>query len=240
MELIKRVFTKEDSVFAGFTNRHGGVSQAPFNSLNLGLHVGDNEESVIKNRKILLSELEVVKLTWMEQTHSDNIKVVNKIGEVKNTDSLITNKPKLALIVMVADCIPILFYDPVEKVIAVAHAGREGGFKNIAGKVILKMQEEFACVSKNILVSLGPSIQKTCYELEDKIIGIFKEKWGSQYIVNQKYLDLQGLNKDQLLKAGVYNKNINISNICTHCNSDYFSYRRNNKTGRFVGIIVLR
>lgn len=237
---VNKIFLGNNKILAGFTNKHGGVSDVPFNSFNLGFHVDDNEKDVTKNRQLLMQELETDKLAWMKQIHSDNIKIVNKAGKISMTDGLITNKSGLALMVMVADCIPILFYDPTQKVVAVAHAGREGSFKNISGKLIVKMQKNFRCNPQNILVSLGPAIQKTCYKVDKKIINTFQKKWGMQYIFNENYLDLQKLNKNQLLKVDILKNNIKISNICTHCDKNYFSYRRDKVTGRFAGVIVLK
>ena len=176
----------------------------------------------------------------MEQVHSDTVKIVDESNEIKETDAIITNKPRLTLVVMVADCIPVLFYDPVNKVIAVAHVGRVGVFKNIIEKTILKMQEKFNSDVENILVSVGPSIKSCCYEVGEDIISATKEKFGKQYIKNKKFLDLPDITLGQLLKSGVIKNNIEIINKCTACNEDYFSYRRNKKTGRCVGVIMIK
>ncbi len=230
-------------VVAGFTNRWGGVSKSPYDNLNLALHVGDKREDVLENRKLLAKELGVDQenFVWMNQVHSDKIKTIAKGGEVLRTDGLITTQPGLALIVLVADCIPILFYDFKQKAIAVTHAGRKGSFLNIAGKTVLRLEKEFNSNPQDIKVFLGPSIQKACYKIDQNTIQRFEKRWGKKYIYNETNLDLPLLNQDQLLKVGVKKKNIFVNKICNHCDRNYFSYRRaeNNQTGRFVGIIKL-
>jgi copper oxidase (laccase) domain-containing protein len=94
--------------------------------------------------------------------------------------------------------------------------------------------------SSPIKVFLGPSIQKTCYEVGQNIIGAFKNKWGDEYVYQLKYLDLPLLNQTQLMSAGVLKKNITVSDTCTHCDSNYFSYRPEEKTGRFAGVTMLK
>lgn len=225
---------------AGFNNRWGGVSKKPFDDFNLGLHVGDRKAYVLKNRQILKEFIGSNKLAWMEQVHSNKISIVKKPGERKRADGLITNHKNLILMVMVADCIPVLFYDRKQKIIAVAHAGRQGSFQNISGEIIKKMKEEFNCRPENILASLGPSIKKQCYQVEEKITLEFKKRWGEKFLEKNNTLDLPLLNKSQLLIAGVPEENIGLSDICNHCDKNYFSYRRDKKTGRFAGVIMLK
>jgi YfiH family protein len=239
---LRKCFENKQNVLAGFTSRWGGVGIAPFDNFNLASYVGDNDDDVFKNRELLTKELgiDIANLAWMNQIHLDSIKTVSGGGEVLNSDGLITKRQDLALLVLVADCIPILFYDPVQKVIAVAYAGREGSFKNISGKMILKMQEEFHSVPEDVLVSLGPSIKKCCYKVNKSLIKKFENRWGSECIYNSINLDLPLLNKNQLLEKGILEKNIKISDTCTYCNNNYFSYRRQQKTGRFAGVITLK
>ena len=230
------------TIIAGFTTRWGGVSEIPFDNFNLAVHVGDDKKSVLQNRDLLVKELGIENkdIVWMNQIHSDNIQIVEYGGEVLQTDGLITKRRGLVLLVLVADCIPILFYDAVKEIVAVVHAGREGTFQNISGKMITKFKKEFNSNSEDVQVFFGPSIQKKCYEVGKNIVKEFKDKWGVKYIYNTTNLDLPLLNKDQLLQEGVLVENIKLSRICNHCDENYFSYRRNQKTGRFAGIIFLQ
>ena len=238
---INRVLDNQN-ILAGFTTRWGGMSEAPFNDFNLALHVGDDQKAVWQNRKLLAQKLriDVENIVWMNQVHSNNIQLVEHGGKILQTDGIITNRQGFALLVLVADCIPILFYDKVQKVVAVAHAGREGSFQNISGKMIERFKKEFKSNPKNIKIFLGPSIQKECYRVNKDIVEDFKNKWGRKYIYKDNNLDLPLLNKNQLLQEGVLRKNIELSKICNHCNKNYFSYRRHQKTGRFAGVIVLK
>lgn len=176
----------------------------------------------------------------MEQIHSSIVRDVQDNKNAQRCDGLITNKINTPLMVMVADCIPILFYDKIKRVIAVAHAGREGTFQNISAKTIDKMINDYGCEAKNIEVQLGASIQKCCYEVSIELATQTKRKFGKQF-VNNRNIDLQAINQQQLLQKGIKIKNIEISQICTKCsNQNYFSYRNDKSCGRFAGIIMLR
>jgi len=244
--MIEAFFNSND-ILALFTDRSGGVSKPPYDSLNVAFHVGDKVADVIKNRSILADNLNIniKNLIYMDQIHSNFIKIVNNslINKNENCDALITDKKEIALMVMVADCIPILMYDNTKRVVAAIHAGRNGTFQEIAKKSVLKMQEAFGVNTKDILVSFGPSIHKCCYEVSKDLADFAIKSFGTQYVdIRNKhfFIDLQTLNFDQLISAGIDKKNIEISPICTSCDKRYFSYRRDKTTGRFAGVIMLR
>jgi len=221
-----------------FTDRHGGVSTPPYDSLNLAFHVGDNKASVIKNRTILQNKLNLQNIIWMEQVHGNSVQTIfsPQPEPIPACDAIITSQPNIALAVMVADCIPILMFDPKRHIIAAVHAGRNGTFLQIASKTVEVMQKEFGCVPADIQVIMGPSIHSCCYEIGNELVAIVEKNFGKNYL-NGRMLDLQKLNRDQLIKANVKKDNIKISSICTCCDSNYFSYRREGTTGRFVGVI---
>jgi YfiH family protein len=174
----------------------------------------------------------------MDQVHENKVCIVGD-DEVYKCDALVTNKTKTPLMIMSADCIGILFYDSVKKVIAVAHAGRNGTFLNISSNVIQALENEFSSNPSDIKVVLGPSIQKCCYEVLPEMVEIVRQNFGEEFC-DGRNIDLQGINKKQLLDVGLKEKNINISSICTKCNGkDYFSYRNDKNCGRFAGIIEL-
>ncbi len=180
------------------------------------------------------------KLQYMNQIHSNIVYDISEGINPQECDALITNQKNTPLMVMVADCIPILFYDKNKKVIAVAHAGRNGTFLNITSKVIEKMKNLYNCEPKDIEVMMGASIQKCCYEVSQELADITLKNFGKEF-VEKRYINLQGINKKQLLKVGILEKNIKISPICTKCsNQNYFSYRKDNQCGRFAGILMLR
>jgi len=231
----------ENKLLFTISNRYGGVSKAPYESLNLALHVKDSPKDVLENRALLSKKHNFVleNLIYMEQTHSSNISIIkdSSINKIKNCDALITNVKNIPLMVMVADCIPILVYDPKKEVIAVIHAGRNGTFNEISKKTIIKMKDEFGCLDDDILVHLGASIGLCCYEVGEEIAQIvddrFKEKRDKSW-----YLDLHSMNILQLKSIGI--KNIEVSQTCTCCDKNYFSYRREGVTGRFSGLLMIR
>lgn len=214
---------------------------------NLAFHVGDNELHVIKNHALLALELEYDKnsLIHMKQIHSDIVHVVTDedFSTPPICDALITNKKKTPLMVMVADCSPVLFYDNEKKVIAAVHAGRQGAFKNIVKNVIESFVNDFGSNTKNIHVSVGASIGVCCYDVGSEIYYEAK-KLGLEYAIEQKdgsfYLDVNKIVKTQLLTCKVKEENIEFLDECTCCNTDkYFSYRAKKETGRFAGVIFL-
>ena len=222
----------ENRVFYTFTDENDG---------NLAFHVEDNEINVIKNRKNLALKLgyNYEDLVYMNQVHSANIIVVDENSPklVDNCDSIITRSKNLPLMVMVADCIPILMFDEVKGVIAAIHAGRNSTFLKISEITAKKMIEDFSCKTENIKVIMGPSIQKCCYEVNDELKNIVEKSFGKEFVIENN-IDLQGINKKLLENLGI--KNIEISSICTKCsNKPYFSYRKEKNTGRFAGIIML-
>ncbi len=229
------------------SDRHGGVSKAPYNTLNLALHVGDDPKSVIENRVILSQKVgfEIKNLIYMDQVHSNRIEVIEHamVNKIDACDGLITQETNIPLLVMVADCIPMLFYDPTKNLIGIAHAGRNGTFQKIAAEMVEKMKREFDTDPRDLLVVMGTSIHRCCYEVGKEIASIVTANFGENYLEireGRSYLDLQSLNFDQLLEAGVLREHIEISPVCSCCDENYFSYRREGVTGRFGMVAMLR
>lgn len=214
---------------------------------NLAFHVGDDMANVEKNHELLAKELDYKKdsLIYMKQIHSDIVHMVSDedFSTPPTCDALITNKKETPLMVMVADCSPLLFYDDEKKVISVVHAGRQGAFKNIVKKVVESFMDNFGSDTKDIYVSVGASIGVCCYEVQREIYDEAKEL-GLEYAVQKMgkkyYLDINKILKNQLLSCGIKKENIEFCNDCTCCQSDrYFSYRAEAKTGRFAGILMM-
>ena len=179
-------------------------------------------------------------LKYMHQIHSSKIAIISKERNFYDGyDGLITDQYHTPLVVMVADCIPILFWDKCKGVIGVAHAGRNGTYLNISSNMVSTMSNEYDCKVENIEVISGPSIQKCCYEVSKELSNIAEKNFGNE-VVNGRYIDLPLINKNQLLQCGVLKQNIEISHTCTKCGGKkYFSYRRNKNCGRFAGILWL-
>ncbi len=233
-----------------FTSRHGGLSKAPFHSNNLAFHVGDLKTDVIQNHQKTAKSLgyEYQNLIHMRQIHSDKITIVDsKRHHFENPpecDALITNQTATPLMVMTADCTPVLLYDPIQKVIAVAHAGRAGALKSIVTKTIKKMSASYDSDIENILVALGPSIGVCCYEVGTEIAqetDILGYGFAVEHRAGSYFLDVNAIILHQLKTLGLKEVQINNLSVCNAChNSTYFSYRADQKeTGRFGGILMI-
>ncbi len=215
-----------------FTTSHDG---------NLAYHVPDIKENVDKNREAvaLLMEYKNEDLVYMNQVHGNNVQIVdiNSPKLIENCDGLITKEKELPLMVMVADCIPILFFDEIQGVIAAVHAGRNSTFLKIAQITANKMINELGCNANNIKVIMGPSIHTCCYEVSDELVNIVKTSFGEKFCKGNN-IDLHGINVKLLEEVGI--RHIRISEICTKCSDEpFFSFRKNPQTGRFAGIIKL-
>lgn len=215
-----------------FTNKNDG---------NLAYHVNDKKENVDENRRKLARKysIKLDNLIYMNQVHGNNVEVVNESSPrlIDNCDGLITSSKNLTLMVMVADCIPILMKDEKKGVIAAVHAGRNSTFLKIVQVTVKKMIEEFSCNPFDIEVIMGPSIQKCCYEVNEELKSIVKNSFSEEFI-NGNNIDLQGINKMLLNELNI--RNISISNTCTKCSGEpYFSFREDKTCGRFSGLITI-
>jgi YfiH family protein len=233
-----------------FTTRREGVSKQPYNSNNLAFHVGDKEKDVLLNHAALAKALgyDLDALIHMRQIHSDRVVIVDEtftFDDPPECDALIAGIVNKPLMVMTADCTPLLLYDPHQHVIAAIHAGRAGAFKNIVAKSISKMREHFHSRPSDILAILGPSIGVCCYEVNETIndeahaLGL---GYAMQKRQNKFYLDVNRILKAQLNASGVSYEHTEDLNRCTSCeNNTFFSYRADGQqTGRMAGIIFMR
>lgn len=242
---------------AGFTSRRGGVSREPYHSLNLGLHVGDVQEHVVENRRRLAHTLELPfeAFTFAEQVHGSEVAIVTArergrgrtdMGDaLPGADGMITAESGICLAAMYADCVPLYFVDPVRKVIALAHAGWKGTAQNIAASTIHQMIEVYGCVPESILAAIGPSIGPCCYEVDEYVIGNFADGQPvTEPSVNEGrfMLNLQEMNRRLMIKAGIMSTNIEVTKLCTSCQTArFFSYRaEGGKTGRMMAWMALK
>ncbi len=236
-----------------FTTRHGGFSTGPLALMNMS-PARENPETVIKNYKAVCAceDIPAEKCVLSHQTHTDNIRIatVEDAGkglfcksDINDVDGLVTNVKNLPIVIFYADCVPVLLYDPVKKVIAAVHAGWRGTINNIAGKAVKVMSENFGTNPCDILAAIGPSIGPCCFETGEDVKKEFVLAGLSKYVTNKNgsiYIDLQSSNKEFLLNAGV--ENISISGLCTKCNcDDFFSHRGcGADTGRMALIACLK
>ncbi|RDW18478.1 peptidoglycan editing factor PgeF [Oceanobacillus arenosus] len=239
---------------AGFTTRNGGVSRPPFQTFNCGLHVNDETETVIENRSILASKLNMPLDNWVsgEQVHGTNVHIIDERekgrgarsydSSLKGIDGLITNKKGILCTAFFADCVPLYFYDPITEYIGMAHAGWKGTVNRIQEKMVQALVK-VGVQPENLLVAVGPSISQVKYEVDEPVIQAISEENKQKTVIplkNDHYLlDLKQLNVEILLQSGVLRHNIEVTNYCTHQDKAlFFSHRRDNgKTGRMLGFL---
>ena len=224
-----------------FTSRAGGVSAAPYDSFNLGAHVGDDAADVAANRARLAEVLglPVERFVWMEQLHTNTVTVVDGPQEepVPATDALVTTQVGLALCVLVADCTPVLLSDHAAGVIGAVHAGRMGARTGIVKRTVEKMVELGAKPAR-IQVLLGPAAAGESYEVpEGMALDVEKHLPGSRTRTKKGTpgVDVRAGLVRQLLSLGV--THIDADPRDTITDKDFFSHRREGVTGRQAGVI---
>jgi polyphenol oxidase len=245
-------FLQQQGILHFISTRQGGISKNAFESLNISLRVADRDNG-IENRRLLAEALGIAvdMLVFPGQCHSDTIKKVDLQtlhDDLRETDGLITASPGICIGVLVADCVPVLFYDMKQHVAGVAHAGWRGTVSLIATKTIQKMMEEFNSKPSDIIAGLGPSISVDNYEVGEEVIdevyGVFGKNAGlvkSSSVPGKGYFDLWKANRLLLLESGLPSGNIETAGICTFNNSDiFFSARKSGfDSGRFGAGIML-
>lgn len=247
------------AVRVAFTTRMGGVSRGQYASMNMSTTNGDNLSLVKENYKIICGAVDIdhKNVVLSHQTHTDNIRTVTESDRGKglysqrdydNVDGLITNISGVALVTQFADCTPLLFLDPVKRVIANVHSGWRGTVKQIGAKAVRRMEEEFGCNPSNIIAAIGPCIGKCCYEVDTPVYSEFEKVAGldlsaifTQKNDNKYMLDLWEANRQILINAGIKPENIDVTDLCTHCHSEYFHSHRatGGKRGNLAAIISL-
>jgi len=220
--------------------------------LSLALHTGEDKREIIQNRK------EVAKLfdrgvpmhfIVAKQTHSDHIVTIEEQASkgwksqedaVEDCDALITDRKNIILTILTADCVPVLLYDPKKEVVAAVHAGWKGTKAHIVAKCIEKMQKRYGCRAEDMVAGIGPSIGGCCYEVGKDVAAYFPDASEACRPRGEKFmLDLPEINRQQLLGAGLKAEQIEMSGICTSCESErFFSYRKTGGcSGRFMSMI---
>jgi polyphenol oxidase len=221
--------------------RHGGVSEKKFSSLNVSDKIGDHLDNVKMNRELIREILKTPKLVFANQTHSDMVLLVTKENADKsfNCDALVTNEKNIALAITHADCQALMLFDPEYKVIAAVHAGWRGLCLNIYQKTVSFMVNNFNTRPSNIIACMSPSLCLKHSEFKNYKKEFPKELWS--YQKDRFHFDLRQIGVDQLMSAGIKNKNIELANDCSFCNEkDFYSHRREKETGRNCTVICLK
>ncbi|MFV0435788.1 MAG: peptidoglycan editing factor PgeF [Desulfopila sp.] len=221
----------------GFFDRHGGVSDGAFSSLNIGMAVGDSEAAVAANRQLVKRCLRADCLISAHQVHGDRVYQVGENSgadlEVEGYDALITRQTGVGLIVQHADCQAVLLYDPVHEAIGAVHSGWRGSVANIIAATVGAMNRAFATDPADLQTVISPSLGPCCAEFVN-----YAEELPTSFLPfmdNRKHFDFWQISKRQLLSCGVRAQAIAVSAICTSCSPDYFSYRRACREKRVTG-----
>lgn len=251
-------FSATGLVKHGFSTKKKGTSTGIFSSLNLGVHTKDQQDNVEQNFSLFCGDVSIDSehLVLSQQVHGTAIHCATKEdcgkglyreSDLSGIDGLVTNEQGVALATFYADCTPILFLDPKQKVIASVHSGWRGTVQKIAQRAAMVMMREYGCKSEHILVAMGPSIKQCHFEVDENVYLEFllhfrgmAEK--STIKKNGKYyIDTDALNVYSLLQMGILPEHISNCQLCTYCHEElFFSHRREGETGRMCAVIELQ
>lgn len=236
----------------GIFTRKGGMSKLPWGELNVGGTVGDDVEAVRRNHELMYEALSVngERACTVWQVHGADTVVIHHPVEgrrwVELADGMVTNEPNTPLVMRYADCTPILFYDPVQRVIGIAHAGWRGTVNGAGVSVVKAMTRAYGSHPADIQAGIGPSIGPDHYQVGEEVVTAVQDYFGTtegmiKYDAadGTAYFNLWEANKRDLQRAGV--EQIEIAGICTASNTDLFHSHRAEKgqTGRFGAVISL-
>lgn len=256
-----KLMLHDDAILHGFSTRLGGVSKEHLSSMNLSFTRGDNDENVRENHRRFAEALgyDASKLVFSNQVHKtcfhkvtkeDAGKGITKESDIKEIDGLVTNVAGIPLITFYADCVPLFFYDPVHIVIAMAHSGWRGTVERIGAKMISYMGEEYGSNQEDIICAIAPSICQQCYEVSEDVAMQFLDEFGRQHSEELFYqkrngkfqLNLHKACEITLLEAGILSEHMDITNLCTCCNPDFFYSHRasNGMRGNLAGVMMIR
>ena len=222
---------------------------------NIGINYSVQSRDEIRSKLKDIIDYEYKKIISPRQTHTNNVVAItldNIDDELNDCDGVITNLKGVALTIATADCQSIFIYDNKKLVIANIHSGWKGTLEKILRNAIQIMIDKYECNTKDLIVCIGPSILKCCFEVDKDVVDMFRKEFnniedtislGEVKDGKQKYyIDTVEINKKELRELGVLEENIITSNICTKCSSDkYHSYRAHGMdSGRNVSLIVIK
>lgn len=231
------------------STRQGGVSTAPYDSLNLGLMSGDDLSLVEQNRRIFSQMLGIPIVQNLNMTHGTVVAHVRSPLDMQKpheADACISANPEVSLSLTTADCVPIFFHDPQAGAVGLAHAGWRGTVNGIAARTVEAMVSQLGAAPERIRVALGPGIAPCCFEVGSEVAEEFHSFYGRQEWIEQRaakwHIDLHQANRIWLQRAGIKSEQVRSCPLCTCCRPDlFFSWRRENgKTGRLLSAIGLR
>lgn len=249
----------QEGVLNCFSTRIGGISKQPYESMNLSLtRPSAYSEDVLQNYTLLCNALGIRKeqVVIVNYCHGDGIAIVDESNcgngllfenRLPPCDALITNKCKVALATIHADCTSYLIYDPQNRVIAACHAGWKGTVKKIGTKTIQEMKKTFGTNAEDCIVGIGPNIGFSCFEVDKPVASLFQETFHDLSLYKKKaggkyLIDLTGCAVHQFMEAGIRADHITVSGHCTYTENDlFYSYRRDgNHAGAMLSLIMLQ
>jgi len=250
------IFDEYHDLLHCFTTRKGGVSKGPYESLNIGFGTGDDEENIRRNNLIVFDKLgiSIEDVVETDQTHTNNIKYVDetykgramKDPKYTDIDGIYTDKKNVALMSFHADCNAVFFFDPVEELIGLSHAGWRGTVTDIVGKMI-KALSELGSNPSHLKAAISPSLCQDCFEVDKDVADMFiaTDIRYKDFMVtrgNKYHFDLWEINKYNMTKAGMDENNIELAGLCTKCRNDLFFSHRGQKgiRGLMAGIIMMK
>ena len=262
MLVQSEILGDSNQIVHAFGTRHRGVSRAPYDTLNLGMSVGDDPQAVEENRRRFFGTfgLRLSQVVRVKQVHGDGVLRVDELlvsrrgfpssllDEGYEYDSLVTHLRDLALVVTTADCLPLLIHDPVRGAIAAVHAGWRSTAKRIAARVLESMATAYGTEPGDCRVAIGPGIRRCCFEVDAPVVDAMMaalSSWAEHTVATgpgRFHLDLAGVNRAILIGAGVHPDRIADVGLCTACRTDlFFSHRAEKpRTGRMMNLILLR
>lgn len=231
---------RESRLRHGIFYRQGGVSPAPFDSLNVGPAVGDAPENVVENRLRIRQALGFVSLVGARQVHGEQVAVVSKDpgADLDGVDALVTDTPGIGLMIQQADCQAVLLYDPTRPAVGIVHSGWRGSVANIIAQTVAVMRATFGSEPGEMVAAVSPSLGPCCGEF----VNYDKELPDPfhAFEVTENHFDFWAISRWQLESVGIRPERISMAGVCTVCDSRFFSYRRENVTGRNASVIGLR
>lgn len=240
MKIVRSILLSTfPEVLFGMSTNTGGIHSDTM-GLNLSFNVGDHPEQVQANRNAFFTALGVPgdRIAFTQQEHTVNIASVTMPGTCEHCDALVTDRTDLFLAISIADCTPLILYDPVRHCIAGIHAGWRGTAGRIVSRTIEKIVSEYGTDPRDLVAFIGPSAGKCCYEVGREVAEQFDERSSVQKADGKFMLDVKHANMLQLLESGVRNTNIEVHSDCSIHDPLYHSHRRDGKrSGRMLAVI---
>jgi len=248
-----------DSIVHFITTRNGSLPPSSQNQFTIGLNGAVANQAVLSNRRMIAEQFDFTpdSFVFASQVHGSRVAMVGEEDRgrgafdrqfyLPDVDAMVTNRKGICLVTQAADCVPLLFFDPVRGVIGVAHAGWKGTVGRISREVVRVFADEYGCLPSDVIVGIGPSIGPCCYEVGAEVVARVEAAFPSTnglLMENDKFdnpiFNLWEANRLSLLECGVSPENIEMAGLCTKCQNNFFFSARAGDKGRFGAAIMLR